>query len=92
MKKFTASRLAEGEHLFPSEIILESKGLTIKISGIFNNKEEYFDYDKISNVSIETPMVGYSTITFHAANSRVSAHGFTKDDVKQIKKAIQENT
>ena len=92
MKKFTASRMAEGAHVFPPEIILDSSGLTVRIPGLFNDREEYFDYDNITNVTVNTPFVGYSTITFHAAGARVAAHGFSKDEVLQIQKAIKEKS
>jgi hypothetical protein len=33
--KYTASRLSEGNKLFPAEILVEETGLTIKIPGFF---------------------------------------------------------
>ncbi len=82
--KFTASRLSEG-----NKIHLENAGLTVRIPGLFKGKSEYFDFKKISNISVDTPMIGYSTITFHASGAKVSAHGFTTSEVKQIKQAIE---
>lgn len=87
--KFIASRLSDNNKLFPSEIHIEESGILVKIPNLFKGKSEYFAFDKISNVSIETPLLGYSTITFHASRSRVSVHGFTKKEVGQIKKAIE---
>ena len=88
--KFTASRLSDNNKVFPAEIHTEESGLTVKIPGLFKGKSEYFDYGKISNISVETPIVGFSTITFHAAGAKISAHGFTKLDVRQIKQEIEE--
>lgn len=87
--KFTASRLSEGNKIFPAEIHIENTGLTVRIPGLFKGKSEYFDYKNITNVSVETPLIGYSTITFHAAGAKVAAHGFTTSEVKQIKQAIE---
>lgn len=88
--KFTASRLSDGNKIFPAEIHIEPAGLTVKIPGLFSGKTEYFDFKQISNVSVNTPMIGYSTITFHAASAKVHAHGFKSSEVKQIKKAIED--
>ena len=88
--KFIASRLSEGNKVFPAEIHIESTGLTVRIPGLFKGKSEYFDFKKISNISVETPMIGYSTITFHASGAKVTAHGFTTSEVKQIKQAIED--
>lgn len=87
--KFIASRLSEGNKVFPAEIHIERSGLTVRIPGLFKGKSEYFDFKKISNIAVETPMIGYSTITFHASGAKVSAHGFTTSEVKQIKQAIE---
>lgn len=86
--KFTASRLSDNNKVFPAEIHIEELGITVKIPGFFRGKTEYFDFTKISNVSVVTPLIGYSTITFSAAGSKVSAHGFKKSEVLRIKKAI----
>lgn len=88
--KFTASRLSDGNKIFPAEIHIEPAGLTVKIPGLFSGKTEYFDYLQISNVSVNAPMIGYSTITFHAGSAKVHAHGFKSSEVKQIKKAIED--
>ncbi len=90
--KFVASRLSENNKIFPAEIHLENNGVTVKIPGLFSGRSEHIVFSKITNVTIETPIVGYSTITFKAAGTRVSAHGFTKAEVKQIKRAIDEKT
>lgn len=86
--KYTASRLSEGNKVFPAEITTELNGLTVKIPGLFNGQTRHLDYQNIGEVSVNAPLVGYSTITFYTAGTRVSVHGFTSDEVKQIKKAI----
>ncbi len=88
MEKFIAHRLSEGNKIFPTEVHVEDTGLTIKIPGLFGGKSQFFDYKQISSVSMDTPMIGYSTITFYAADTKVAAHGFKRDEVNKIKQAI----
>ena len=86
--KFTASRLSEGNKVFPAEIGIDDHGVTVRIPGLFGGKTTHLDFQNIGNVSISTPAVGYSTITFHASGSQVTAHGFTTGEARQIKQAI----
>ena len=88
--KITASRLSEGNKVFPSEIHVESTGITIKIPGLFSGESKYFDFVNIASVDIDTPMIGYSTITIYAGGTRMAAHGFTKSEVKQVKQSIED--
>lgn len=87
--KIKASRLSEGNKIFPAEIDIEETGLTVKIPGFFKNRSQFLDYKQIGDVSVDTPLVGYSTITFYTQGARVSAHGFTKSEVRRIKNAIE---
>ena len=84
-----ASRLSEGNKLFPTEIHLESTGITVKIPGLFSGESKHFDFTHIASVDINTPMLGFSTITIFAGGTRMSAHGFTKVEVKQVKEGIE---
>lgn len=87
---FKASRLSEGNKIFPSEIHFEQNGITVKIPGIFSNQSKHFDFNLIASVSIDTPMIGFSSITIFAGGTRMSANGFTKAEVKQIKQGIED--
>ena len=88
--KYVASRLSEGNKLFPAEIITEENGITIKIPGLFSGDTTTIAYDSISAVEIDTPLIGYSTIRFYHSGNKVEAHGFSKSDVKEIKSFIEE--
>ncbi len=87
--KFIASRLSEGNKLFPPEIQLEPAGITVKIPGLFSGESKYFDFVNIASVEINTPAIGYSTITIYAGGTKISTHGFTKSEVEQIKQGIE---
>ncbi|MDR0926321.1 MAG: hypothetical protein LBO69_00960 [Ignavibacteria bacterium] len=87
--KYTASRLTEGNKLFPTSISTEEKGLTIKFPGFLSGKETFVSYDDISGVTVDCPMVGYSKIGLNLKGDDISIHGFTKSDVYAIKAAIE---
>ena len=87
--KFIASRLSSGNKIFPSEIYLEPTGITIKIPGLFSGETKQFDFNHIASVEIDTPLIGYSSITIFAGGTMMSANGFTKAEVKQIKEGIE---
>jgi hypothetical protein len=86
--KFIASRLSEGNKLFPAEIAIDEGGLEIKIPGFFSGDTKFIGYESISAVEINTPMIGYSTLVFYHSGNKVVAHGFTKADAKAIKEEI----
>ncbi len=86
--KFIASRLSEGNKLFPAEVIINDTGLEVKIPGFFSGESKFISYDSISAVEIDTPMIGYSTLAFFHNGNKVTAHGFTKTDAAKIKEEI----
>ena len=88
--KFTASRLSEGNKLFPAEILIEDTGIKVLLPGFFSDKTQFIAYEHISSVEIDSPMIGYSTIKFFHAGKEVEAHGFTKSDAEEIQAAIDE--
>jgi hypothetical protein len=85
--KFTASRLSDGNKVFPAEIYTEDSGIKVKIPGFFRGDTKFINYENIS-MEINTPLIGYSTLTFFYQGSKAHAHGFTKDQAKQIKAII----
>lgn len=87
--KFIASRLSKGNKVFPAEITVEDNGLTIRIPGLFNDKSTFFAYSGIASVTVETPMIGFSTIHFKAQGTQLTVHGFSKSDVLEIRKMIE---
>jgi len=90
MKKITASRISDGNKLFPASITIEDSGLKVRLPGFWKDEETFVSYTDISGVSVDTPLIGYSSIEFNVVGSRVKAHGFTKSEVKEIKQAIDD--
>jgi len=91
METFTASRLSEGNKVFPSQIIIDNQSLTFKVPSLFSGSEKTIPFSKIASVDIDCPMIGYSTIIIETTGEgSIRAHGFTKDEVKAMKSQILE--
>lgn len=90
MKTFEASRLSEGNKVFPAKINIDNFGVTLKIPGLMGGKEKTLSYQQVSSISIDTPMVGYSKITFDTLGfDRLVATGFSKADAQEVKNLVQ---
>jgi hypothetical protein len=89
-KIYKASRLSEGNKLFPAEIHIEESEIMLKFPGFFSGKSRHIVYQQIEGVNIDTPMIGYSTITFVVGGEKIIGHGFTKSEVKEIKQICSE--
>ena len=89
-KIYKASRVAEGNRLFPAEIHIEENEIMLKLPGFFSNKSRHLIYTQIEGVNIDTPMIGYSTITFVVGGEKLVGHGFTKSEAKEIKEICSE--
>lgn len=89
--KYISSRLSSGNKLFPTEIHIEANGITIKEPGVFNSKSTFISFIDIVSVSIDNPMVGYSTLTFFTNSTSVVVNGFTKKQSEEINALIIKN-
>lgn len=91
MPTYIASRLTDGNRIFPSKIIIDDIGVTLKDPGLFSGKEKTIPFSRISSVNIECPFVGYSTIIIETTGEgEIQVHGFTKSEVKSMKELILE--
>ncbi len=89
MEIFIASRLTAGNKVFPSQIIVDQDGITLKIPGLFSGNEKTIPFTRISSVNIINPLIGYSTINIETTGEgSIKAHGFTKSEVIRIKELI----
>lgn len=87
-KVYTASRLSWNNTLFPPQIIMEENGLYVRCPGLFSGTKTYIPYENISCINTETPLVGYSTISFFAQGTEIVIHGFLAREAKAIKHRI----
>ena len=89
-KKYIASRVSEGNRLFPAEIHIEQTEVMLKFPGFFSGKSRHIVYQQIEGINIDTPLIGYSTITFVVGGEKLVGHGFSKNEVKAIKQICSE--
>jgi len=89
-KIYIASRVSEGNRIFPAEIHIEETEIMLKFPGFFSGKSNHIVYQQIEGVNIDTPMIGYSTITFVVGGEKIVGHGFTKSEVQEIKQICSE--
>ena len=89
--KFTASRLSEGNKVFPAEIYLEENSIEIKVPGLFSGDSKYLNYEDITAIEVDSPMIGFATLRLFHNGNMVEVHGFSKSDVKEIRRIIDEN-
>lgn len=87
--KYVASRLSDGNKLFPPHIVVEINGLKVKIPGFWKGKEIFIPYDEIASVSVNSRLIGFSTLRFYTSGTEVVVHGFTKSQVEDIKRDIE---
>lgn len=89
MEIFIASRLTAGNKVFPSKIIIDQMGVTLKIPGLFSGNEKTIPFTRISSVDINCPFIGYSSISIETTGEgSIRAHGFAKNEVIRIKELI----
>jgi hypothetical protein len=92
MKKYTASMLSEGNHLFQASVTILDNGVKLRIPNFWRDQETFFSFSDMSGVELTTPswyaVLTYSTINFNLRGTWVEAHGFTKSDALSIKKLI----
>lgn len=90
MKEYQANRLSGGNRLFPAQIKIDDFGVTLKIPGVFSGEEKSLGFHQISSIKIDSPLVGFSKITFDTIGwDRVVAEGFEKADANEIKEVVQ---
>ena len=77
-KIYTASRFSKGNLFFPISIIISEREVTLKLPSFFSGKSRSIVYQQIEGVNRDTPMLGFSTITFIVGGESLVAHGFTK--------------
>ena len=92
IRTFTASRVSKGNVIFPPTITFDDNGLTVRCPFVFSGKSTYIPYPSVSSVHIDTPIIGFSTISFYAFGNQVSIHGFWESEVKEMQRIIAEYT
>jgi hypothetical protein len=86
--KYTSSRLSSGNKVFPTEIHIEATGINIKQPGVFNSKSTFIAFTDIVSISIDNPLIGFSTLTFYTNSTNIIVTGFTKEQSQEINTTI----
>ena len=86
IKTFVASRLTEGNRVFPAKILIDEVGITLLEPGLFSDSEKTVPFSRVASVDIDTPLVGYSSITIRTTGEdEFRLNGFTAAEVKEMK-------
>ena len=88
--KFKASRLSEGNKVFPAEITLEDNSVEVRIPGLFSGDSKYLNYQDITAIEVDKPMIGFCTLRLFVNGTKIEVHGFSKADIKEIRRVIDE--
>lgn len=85
---FKASRLSEGNNMFPVEVELKETCLEIKEPGLFNSTEINYDYQHIENFKVSNPMIGFCSFSFDYKGQQIDVHGFGDKDMDEIERIL----
>jgi len=89
MPTFIASRLTGGNRVFPDQIVIDEIGVTYKEPNLLSGEEKTIPFSKISSVEIDSPLIGFSSIQIQTTGEgAINVHGFTKDEVVEMKTLI----
>jgi hypothetical protein len=89
MIEYRASRLSQGNLIFPKRLTLNANGVTITQPGFLSGTEEDISYNKLATVKVDTPFIGFSKVILNSTGKKeIVIHGFTAKDAKEIKKNI----
>ncbi|MDB5021620.1 MAG: hypothetical protein JWQ28_2747 [Pedobacter sp.] len=88
--KFKASRLSEGNKVFPAEINLDENSVEVKIPGLFSGDSKYLNYQDITAIEVDKPIIGFCTLRLYLNGTKIEVHGFSASDVKEIRRVIDE--
>jgi hypothetical protein len=89
MREFFASRLTQGNELFPTRIRISEVGVSIRQPGFFSGKERTISFRHIASVEIDCPFIGYSTIQIQTTGQEMfTIHGFNSYEASTMRDLI----
>lgn len=91
MQIFTASRLSNGNFLFPCELRIDDYSLQIVRPGLIKANVNIFKYDKISSIKSESPLIGFSKIIISSYGlDKIVVEGFERRDAEEAIRLIEQ--
>lgn len=87
---FTASRLTQGNFLFPTKIIITVNRVSRVKGKLFGSNEETIAMSKVASVHISTGMI-WSEIVIESTGGTdpITSHGHSKADAQKIRELIE---
>jgi hypothetical protein len=90
MQIFTASRLSNGNGLFPVEIRIDDYSLQVVKPGLVKANVKVFKYDKITSLEVISPFIGFSKIVISAYGlDKIIVEGFERADAEEAVRIIE---
>lgn len=86
---YKASRISKDNTLFPPTVIFNEKGVKVILPSLLRKKEGFIPYSAITEVHVETPLIGFSSISFEGYGTRYNLTGFKKDEVNHMKRMME---
>jgi hypothetical protein len=88
--RYEASRLSQGNSLFPAEITLGQDEVKLKIPGLFEGKEKSLFYKQITSIEINGGALSFCEIVIKTSRSgKIIAKGFSHITAKEIQSSLQ---
>ena len=90
MEVFIASRLSNGNGLFPTEIHLNDFSVNIVKPGLIASEEKDMPYNKITSTKIISPIFGFTKIVFSCIGlDEIMVEGFERRYAEEIKRLVE---
>jgi hypothetical protein len=87
---FTASRLTEGNFLFPVRIVITRQRVSRIKPRMFGSEEESIPISKVASVNIKTGVIWSDVrIDSTGGSNPITSHGHTKSDAREMRDLIE---
>ena len=88
--EFVASRLTEGNFLFPVRIVITPQRVSRVKPRMFGSEEESIPMSKVASVNIKTGIVWSDVrIDSTGGSNPITSHGHTKSDAREMRDLIE---
>ena len=90
-RRFRASRLTRGNHLFPAEVEISPTSITLRHPHWIGKTEESIHLAHVASITISTHLI-FADITIESSGGQdpIVCHGHTKGDAMAIKELIEQ--
>ena len=90
-ESFRASRWTNGNHLFPTVIMVTDRAVVRHKRSWFSKDEISFSLSKVASVHIKTGLI-WSDILIESSGGTdpLASHGYTKADAQRIRALVEE--